>query len=128
MFVQDYQNDNQVASNSQRSIYIIMYWAGAATRDKIIRICDSFEGQRYDLPHPEAVDRQIKRLSQSVHDARNVLVQTRNSMADQLNHFNNNVNNNGGDPGSPSISTIYIYQMFLAREKSLYTTMNMMIL
>ena len=49
-------------------------------------------------------------------------------MADQLNHFNNNVNNNGGDNGSQSISTIYIYQMFLAREKSLYTTMNMMIL
>lgn len=57
VYVQDYKNDHEVASNSQRSIYIIMYWAGAATRDKIIRICDSFEGQRYDLPHPEAVDR-----------------------------------------------------------------------
>lgn len=51
-----------------------MYWAGAAIREKICRICDSFEGQRFDLPHPEAVDRQIKRLSQSVSDARNVLI------------------------------------------------------
>lgn len=105
-----------------------MYWAGAAIREKICRICDSFEGQRFDLPHPEAVDRQVKRLNTSVHDARNVLVQTRSSMADQLNHFNNNANNNGGEAGTQSISTIYIYQMFLAREKALYTTMNMMIL
>jgi len=49
-------------------------------------------------------------------------------MADQLNHFNNNANNNGGQSARDNISTIYVYQMFLAREKALYTTMNMMIL
>ena len=67
-------------------------------------------------------------MSQSVIDARNVLIQTRNSMKDQLNHFNNNANNNGGDAGADRISTIYIYKMFLAKEKALYQTMNMMVL
>lgn len=49
-------------------------------------------------------------------------------MEDQLHHFNNNTSNNGGVAGSTNISTIYVYQMFLAREKSLYTSLNMMIL
>jgi hypothetical protein len=68
-------------------------------------------------------------MGQSVIDARNVLVQTRNSLKDQLNHFNNNTNNNGGIEGiRDRISTIFIYQMFLAKEKALYETMNMLIL
>ena len=67
-------------------------------------------------------------MSQSIIDARNVLLQTRNSMKDQLNHFNNNANNNGGDEDAERISTIYIYKMFLAKEKALYQTMNMMVL
>jgi len=136
LFVQDYKNDEQVGDRPPRCVYIIMYWAGATIREKIFRICDSFDGQRFDLPHPEAVDRQIKRMSQSILDARNVLLQTRNSMKDQLNHFNNNVNNNGGMAhgngsgvgGANQISTIYIYKMFLAKEKALYQSMNMMVL
>lgn len=67
-------------------------------------------------------------MSQSIIDARNVLLQTRNSMKDQLNHFNNNANNNGGEAGGDRISTIYIYKMFLAKEKALYQNMNMMVL
>lgn len=126
LFVQDYKNDEQVGNRAPRCVYIIMYWAGATIREKIFRICDSFDGQRFDLPHPDAVDKQIKRMSQSILDARNVLLQTRNSMKDQLNHFNNNANNNGGMAGDNQISTIYIYKMFLAKEKALYQSMNMM--
>lgn len=109
VFTQDYMNDEQIQNKRPRAVYIIMYWAGATIREKIFRICDSFDGQRFELPHHEAVDRQIRRMNQSVVDARNVLVQTRNSLRDQLNHFNNNVNNNGGIEGGEKISTIFIY-------------------
>ena len=106
-----------------------MYWAGATIREKIFRICDSFDGHRFELPHHSVIDKQIRRMSSSVVDARNVLVQTRNSLKDQLNHFNNNVNNNGGEQrNGERISTIFIYQMFLAKEKALYETMNTLVL
>ena len=36
-------------------------------------------------------------------------------------------NNEGGGYGQDRISTIYIYQMFLAKEKSLYTNMNKLV-
>jgi hypothetical protein len=34
-----------------------MYWAGATIREKIFRICDSFDGNRFELPHHQAVDK-----------------------------------------------------------------------
>lgn len=129
VFTQDYLNDEQIQHSRPRAVYIVMYWAGATIREKIFRICDSFDGNRFELPHHSAVDKQIQRMGSSVIDARNVLVQTRNSLKDQLNHFNNNTNNNGGIEGSRDrISTIFIYQMFLAKEKALYETMNKLVL
>lgn len=62
LFVQDYKNDEQIGDKPPRVVYIIMYWAGASIREKILRICDSFDGQRFELPHPEGVDRQIRRM------------------------------------------------------------------
>ena len=47
-------------------------------------------------------------------------------MKDQLNHFNSN-DNNDGIRSQDRISTIYIYQMFLAKEKSLYNNMNKLV-
>jgi hypothetical protein len=33
-----------------KSVYIITYYDGQHTRDRIYKICDSFSGQRYSLP------------------------------------------------------------------------------
>lgn len=66
---------------------------------------------------------EITRISQSIEDARNVFLQTQTSLRDQLIIFNKlDVN----DQHQDDISTIYIYKMFLAKEKALYSTLNMM--
>ena len=57
-----------------------MYWNGASIREKIFKICDSFSGQRFEIPGPKEVDARIKRMNSSINDARNVLIQTRQSM------------------------------------------------
>ena len=31
-------------------MYIIVFWDGAHTREKIKKVCDSFNGSRIDLP------------------------------------------------------------------------------
>ena len=48
MYTEQYEDPEE--PNSQRSVYIITFYDGAHTRDKIFRICDSFTGQRYNLP------------------------------------------------------------------------------
>lgn len=49
-FMYTEQYDDPEDNVSPRSVYIITYYDGAHTRDKIQRICDSFTGQRYNLP------------------------------------------------------------------------------
>ena len=69
-----------------RSVYIIMYWDGAAIRDRISRICDSFTGQRFELPDGD-IGAEITQVTNSIGDARSVLEQTRKSLRDQLVQF-----------------------------------------
>jgi hypothetical protein len=57
LYSQDYKMDEQIGPRTQRSVYIIMYWNGASIREKIFRLCDAFDGDRFDLPHHEEVDR-----------------------------------------------------------------------
>lgn len=52
LFKQEFNEDLYEASEKReaKSVYIIMYWEGAHIKNKIERICDSFGGQRYELP------------------------------------------------------------------------------
>lgn len=49
MYVQEFE-DNQDFSHKKRSVYIIVFWDGTHIRDRIQKVCDSFSGQRFDLP------------------------------------------------------------------------------
>lgn len=53
MFVQDCDDDEDLNNSTRRSVYIIMYWDGQTIGTKIGRICDSFSGQRFELPDGE---------------------------------------------------------------------------
>jgi len=46
-------------NEKKRSVYIVTFQDGAYIRDKIHRICDSFSGQRYDLPEISELRSQI---------------------------------------------------------------------
>lgn len=44
------QRYNDPTALKKRSVYIIVFWDGEHIRDRIQKICDSFSGQRYELP------------------------------------------------------------------------------
>ena len=58
----------------------------------------------------------------SINDARNVFEKTKQSLRDQLIQFDTIE----GDGNERSSSTIFIYKMFIAKEKALYKTLNQM--
>ena len=120
MYLQEYQ-DAEDASR-KRTVYIIVFWDGAHIRERIQRICDSFSGQRFELPNLNEIPQQIQRLYGSITDARNVYERTKLTLRDQLIGFDRIE----GDNENEASSTIYIYKMFLAREKALYKNLNMM--
>lgn len=126
IYTEPFQDTDDRGNVTLKTVYIITFYDGAHTRDKIYRICDSFTGQRYNLPELGQLAADIQRMGQSVTNQRSVLDRTRHELRKQLIEFDNingNVDSSGQHDGS---STIYIYKMFLAQEKALYMTLNMM--
>jgi len=125
MFVQDCEEDEDLDTAPRRAVYIIMYWDGQTIRDRIEKICDSFSGQRFPLPDGE-IGPEIERATNAIKDARSVLDETRKSVRDQLLQFDKIEGADEEGQENTNISTIYIYKMFLAKERALYQTLNMM--
>lgn len=126
MYIQEFDDDDEGESTKKRSVYIIVFWDGDTIREKIQKICDSFSGQRYDLPEQNQITPQIEKTKNAIHDARNVYQKTKNSLRDQLVQFDK-IEGDGeqGGQGRKDSSTIFIYKMFLAKEKALYTNLNL---
>ena len=117
-----------VKSINPKSVYIITFQDGQTIKDKITRICDSFTGQRYDLPETADLYTQIERMKQTIENQRLVYENTKMQLRQQLIDFDRiegNLQAQQVEGRKPS-STIYVYKMFLAKEKALYQTLNMM--
>jgi|TARA_B110001450_G_C17628033_1_gene484032 hypothetical protein len=70
---------------------------------------------------------EIEKIKQSISDARNVYQKTKNSLRDQLVQFDKiEANDEVGGQGRKHSSTIYVYKMFVAKEKALYMALNQM--
>mmetsp|Transcript_13732 Transcript_13732/g.23419 ORF Transcript_13732/g.23419 Transcript_13732/m.23419 type:complete len:236 (+) Transcript_13732:376-1083(+) len=125
MYIQEYSDDED-DNMKKRSVYIIVFWDGQHIRDRIQKICDSFSGQRYELPEFRDIQSEIQRIGGSIQDARNVFERTKQSLREQLIQFDRIEGDPADGEGGKASSTIYIYKMFLAKEKALYKTLNMM--
>ena len=124
MYVQDCDDDDDLVSAPRRSVYIIMYQDGPTIRDRIEKICNSFSG-KIELPAGD-IAAEIERVENSIRDARSVLEETKKSVRDQLVEFDKIEGADDEEEDHSKISTIYIYKMFLAKERVLYETLNMM--
>ena len=115
---------------TKKAVYIITYWDGTHIRARLEKICDSFKGQRYDLPPSNGeIQQKIARITQDISNARNVLGQTMKILRDQLIDFDS-FKPQGQDMYAMTMhrrtSNIYLYKMFLAREQAMYSVLNML--
>jgi V-type H+-transporting ATPase subunit a len=107
-----------------KHMYIITFWEGKMIREKIEKICDSFNGQRFVLPAREQLNDQIRQVEGYIQDARANFDATRTNLRDQLTAFNAVEDKLERD--EDSVSAIYIYKLFIAKEKAIFRTINMM--
>ena len=49
-YFSDFDVKGTLGEIQHKSVYIIVFQDGRMIRERIIRICDSFMGQRFDLP------------------------------------------------------------------------------
>jgi vacuolar-type H+-ATPase subunit I/STV1 len=127
-YLQTHQYNSELNDHvrNRKSVYIIVYQDGAQMREKIEKICDSFSGQRFQLPANELIGTEIRKVEASILLAEDVYKQTKRSLKQQLDTFDKIPGDPSSDDTKQQCSTIYIYKMFLAKEKALYQTLNMM--
>lgn len=62
MYIQEYHDDDEDINAKKRSVYIIVFWDGETIREKIQKVCDSFTGQRYELPEQKMITPEIEKI------------------------------------------------------------------
>ena len=84
MFKQEFDDELYEASEKRvsRSVYIIVYWEGAHIKNKIERICDSFQGQRFELPAMQEIQDQMNKTRDGINGAKNVWMETKKQLRD----------------------------------------------
>lgn len=92
-----------------------MFWDQGPLRDRIKKICDSFTGDRFDVPqNGQEIQGKIAQTEQEVKNAQDVLFRSRKLLRSQLKDFDNMKG------AQNATSVVYIYKMFLAKEKILF--------
>jgi vacuolar-type H+-ATPase subunit I/STV1 len=124
LYMKNYDDEDGILK-TKRSVYIIVFWDGNHIRDKIQKICDSFSGNRYELPEIASIPGKIEEIKNSIENAKNVYDRTRTFLKEQLRNFDK-ISDSDDSEQQGKASTIYIYKMFLAKEKALYQTLNQM--
>ena len=98
-------------------------------KDKVVRICDSFMGQRFDLPEPDQIPAKIQEIERNIIESKALTkkseIQLKNYLIqiNQLPNVDSNKVNNGGEN---STSILEVYKWFVAKEKAIYSSLNLL--
>lgn len=68
----DFEADNSSGKKIGKSVYIVVFQDGRQIRDRIVRICDSFLGQRFDLPPISMMKQKIDEVRRNIFESKNL--------------------------------------------------------
>lgn len=98
-----------------KSVYVVIFQEGGSLRERIMRICDSFMGERFDIPNGRVHDK-INEIENKINDIRNVMASTEKEIRNYLISINRAENTDA--------SAIQLYKWFVIKEKALYENLN----
>jgi V-type H+-transporting ATPase subunit a len=105
-----------------KSAYFVTFQDVEHIRNRVMRICESFNGQRFDLPGPEQITQKLAEIKRSIQDAEAL----KKSSKKQLRTYLTQINTIGGDQNQlKEISQLEILKWYVAKEKALYHSLNM---
>lgn len=110
----------------QKSVYIVVFQEGRMIRERIVRIIDSFMGQRFDLPPLASIKAKIDEVRRNITDSKNLTDTSRSYLKNYLQQVNmiNNPDKDISGAGDDNVSALEVYKWFVTKEKAIYTTLN----
>ena len=98
-----------------KSVYVIMFPEGEAIREKLTRLCDSFLGEKYEIPTGN-IDDKIVEIKGKIAETKQIITVTKEEIRKYLTSIN--------AFEESKVSSIQIYKWFIRKEKWLYSTLN----
>jgi len=96
-------------------VYVVIFQDGSSIRDKILKICDSFMGERFEIPEG-GIANKINEINAKINDTRNVMGTTHDEVRNYLMKINKMENT--------STSVLQLYKWFVIKEKALFENLN----
>ncbi len=72
----------------RKTVYIVVFQEGQQLRDRILRICDSFMGQRFDLPPLEQMEEKVGEVERQISEGQALIDTSRNQLRSYLKDIN----------------------------------------
>ena len=71
-YFQEFEIKQADGKMRSKSVYIVVFQDGRMIRERIVRICDSFMGQRFDIPPMHLINQKIEEVRRNIHETRNL--------------------------------------------------------
>lgn len=99
----------------QKTVYCVLFQDSGTLRDKVTKICDSFLGQRFDVPNG-GVEAKINEITQKIKETISVMRITKEEVRKYLVSVNT--------IEESDLSSCIVLKWFINKEKVLYQTLN----
>lgn len=98
-----------------KSVYILVFQEGEFIRDRITKICDSFMGDRFEIPNGGFTNR-LQDLESKIRDSKKILTNTKNETRKYLRMINKMDNEES--------SALAVYEWYVIKERYVYSALN----
>jgi V-type H+-transporting ATPase subunit a len=98
-----------------KTVYVVMFPDGAAIKNKLSKICDSFMGEKYDIPSSD-IDDKINEVNQKIKETKNIV----NITKKELHKYLVSINSLEGS----DVSALQVTKWYVIKERSLFSAMN----
>lgn len=98
-----------------KSVFIVVFQEGEFLRDRIGKICDSFLGERFEIPRGGFTSR-LQELELKIRDSKKILTNTKDETRKYLKMINK--------MESEESSALTVYEWYVIKERHVYSTLN----
>lgn len=104
----------------EKVAYLVVFSAAGGNKERVQKICDSFMGQRFEIPDLNTLDEVILEIKEKIKKAINL----RDTSIGQLKDYLYDLNSSKSHSNDSEVSVLEIYKWFVAKEKAIYYAMN----
>lgn len=112
--------NDYVQNGEAKCAYLVMFSGIGKYRERIQKICDTFMGQRFEIPDLTTLENVINENEGEINKSQEIYNMSLNMLKQYLYDMNSTLNENNVE----DVSTLEIYKWFVAKEKSIYNFAN----